>query len=132
MAFRGARREGGARAAMAFRKFDRKESVSALSQVKSSALRGIKASLAEEYPPLEGLLEDLVPKKGDVAMAKCADKVQMLCLGGEPLFFQLRDGPFFPTLRRLQLQLLQQPQLEILILHPIMARQLLAEMRLRP
>ena len=60
------------------------------------------ASLAEEYPPLEGLLEDLVPKKGDVAMAKCADKVQMLCLGGEPLFFQLRDGPFFPTLRLLQ------------------------------
>ena len=67
-----------------------------------TCVTGVPASLAEEYPPLEGLLEDLVPKKGDVAMAKCADKVQMLCLGGEPLFFQLRDGPFFPTLRLLQ------------------------------
>ena len=36
---------------MAFRKFDRKDSVSALSQVKSSALRGIKGAPVQPLGP---------------------------------------------------------------------------------
>lgn len=32
-------------------------------------------------------------------MAKCTEHVQLLVVNKEPIFFQHRDGPWFPTLR---------------------------------
>ena len=34
-----------------------------------------------------------------LVLAKCAGHVQLLVAKGEPLFFQQRDGPWYPTLR---------------------------------
>lgn len=86
-----------------FRKFA-PEDVRKREDPKSSVLRGIKASLQEQYPNLEGedeLLDELLPKKGKVTLGKCADKTSLVCADARPLFFQPRDGPLFPTLRLL-------------------------------
>jgi PUA domain protein len=32
-------------------------------------------------------------------MAKCQNHVNIICASAEPLFFQQRDGPWYPTLR---------------------------------
>jgi PUA domain protein len=110
-----------------FKRFDPGESVSSFSQVKSSQGRAIRAKLAELYPAIEPLLDDLLPKKDPILVAKCQNHVTMVLKDREPLFFQvsasgevwrardhysrrvsapslaptaqIRDGPFYPTLR---------------------------------
>ena len=81
-----------------FKKFDPAEAVSSRSQVKSSVVRGIRAALVEQYPLIEDVIDDILPKK-DISMAKCQNHVNILCAAQEPLFFQQRDGPWYPTLR---------------------------------
>ena len=75
-----------------FKKFDPAEAVSSRSQVKSSVVRGIRAALVEQYPLIEDVIDDILPKK-DISMAKCQNHVNILCAAQEPLFFQQRDGP---------------------------------------
>jgi PUA domain protein len=50
---------------------------------------------------LEDQIKTLLPKKGDVTIAKCPNRVELVCSAGEPLFFNTRGGPYFPTLRML-------------------------------
>lgn len=52
-----------------FRKFAPGENVSGLSQVKSSVQRGIKSTIAAQFPQLEeeGVLDELMPKKCTMA-----------------------------------------------------------------
>ena len=61
------------------------------------------AQIAEAYPWLaaHGVLEELLPKKADLGVAKLPDHVQLLVLDAVPLFFATRDGGWFPTLRLL-------------------------------
>ncbi|XP_016163287.1 malignant T-cell-amplified sequence 1 isoform X2 [Arachis ipaensis] len=66
-----------------FKKFSF-EDVSAQNQVKASVQRKIRQSIAEEYPGLEPVLDDILPKKSPLIVAKC-----------------VRDGPYMPTLRLL-------------------------------
>jgi|TARA_B100001142_G_scaffold300020_2_gene324425 predicted RNA-binding protein (TIGR00451 family) len=86
-----------------FRKFTPGDNVSALQQIKSSVQRGIRTSIAEQFPQLEeeDVLDELIPKKCTMNIAKTDAKVNVVLVDGVPLFFQLRDGPFFPTLRLL-------------------------------
>eukprot|EP00798_Chlamydomonas_sp_ICE-L_P008762 gene8762-33625_t len=83
-----------------FKKFGRDE-VSQSSQVKASVARGIRSSIGEQYPWLEdsGVLEKLLPKKEAVVLGKMPGHVQVVMMNNVPLFFQERDGPWFPTLR---------------------------------
>lgn len=83
-----------------FRKFS-KDEVSSINQVKSSVVRGIRASLATTYPWLEesGVLDVLVPKKDPPLSIAKVGYVQVALVEGEPRFFADRDGPWFPTLR---------------------------------
>ncbi|TFJ84405.1 hypothetical protein NSK_004390 [Nannochloropsis salina CCMP1776] len=46
-------------------------------------------------------MEDIFPKKANVVVVKCPGHVQVVVLNKEPLFFSLRDGHYFPTLRLL-------------------------------
>ncbi|CAN0229454.1 unnamed protein product, partial [Ascophyllum nodosum] len=78
-----------------------KDDVSSSSQVKSSVQRGIRAKLIEQFPNCEAYLEDILPKKANVTVAKCKDRVSLICCDGVPLFFQQRDGLICPTLRTL-------------------------------
>nr|GMD46908.1 malignant T-cell-amplified sequence 1 homolog [Ipomoea batatas] len=46
------------------------EEVSGQNQVKASVQRKIRQSIAEEYPGLEPVLDDLLPKKSPLIVAK--------------------------------------------------------------
>jgi PUA domain protein len=80
-----------------FRKLD----VQKLEQTKSSVARGIRGRIAEQYPQLEqgDVLDALIPKKAVMTIAKTPEKNCVIVVDGVPLFFQLRDGPYFPTLK---------------------------------
>ncbi|XP_021742597.1 malignant T-cell-amplified sequence 1 homolog isoform X1 [Chenopodium quinoa] len=77
------------------------EDVSAQNQVKASVQRRIRQSIAEEYPGLEPVLEDLLPKKSPLVVVKCQNHLNLVVVNNVPLFFNIRDGPYMPTLRLL-------------------------------
>ncbi|KAB2630215.1 malignant T-cell-amplified sequence 1-like protein [Pyrus ussuriensis x Pyrus communis] len=83
-----------------FKKFSTEE-VSAQNQVKASVQRKIRQSIADEYPGLEQVLEDLIPKKSPLIVAKCQNHLNLVVVNSVPLFFNIRDGPYMPTLRLL-------------------------------
>ena len=83
-----------------FKRFSIEESVSSTSQVKNSVQRSIQAQIISQYPPLEPIIDEILPKK-QMIVAKCQNHVQLVAVGGQILFFNERDGPFFPTLRLL-------------------------------
>lgn len=86
-----------------FKKFSREEGFSSLNQVKSSVQRGVRGKIAEQFPYLEdhGILEQLMPKKIPIFLAKLPGHLGMVVVDSEPLFFNNRDGVYFPTLRLL-------------------------------
>jgi len=77
----------------------RKYHVENVQQLKSSVQRGIRTKISDQYPNLDDVLDDLIPKKSTMVLGKCADKVCVVLVDDEPLFFNHRDGPYFPTLR---------------------------------
>ncbi|KAK7410739.1 hypothetical protein VNO78_01772 [Psophocarpus tetragonolobus] len=83
-----------------FKKFSG-EDVSAQNQVKASVQRKIRQSIAEEYPGLEPVLDDILPKKSPLIVAKCQNHLNLVLVNNVPLFFSVRDGPYMPTLRLL-------------------------------
>ncbi|KAJ4871195.1 pseudouridine synthase and archaeosine transglycosylase (PUA) domain-containing protein [Raphanus sativus] len=83
-----------------FKKFSMEE-VSSQNQVKASVQRRIRQSIQEEYPGLETVLEDLLPKKSPLIVVKCPNHLTLVVVNNVPLFFCIRDGPYMPTLRLL-------------------------------
>eukprot|EP00249_Psilotum_nudum_P008760 c21492_g1_i1 orf=184-729(+) len=83
-----------------FRKFTVEE-ITSQNQVKASMQRKIRQSIAEEYPDLEPILDDLLPKKAPLVVAKCQNHINLVVVNNVPLFFNVRDGPYMPTLRLL-------------------------------
>ncbi|GAB5030540.1 pseudouridine synthase and archaeosine transglycosylase domain-containing protein [Nannochloropsis oceanica] len=81
-----------------FKRFN-KEDFSSNGQVKSSVRRGIRCEILEQYPRLESVMGDIFPQKASVEVIKIPGHVQVVVLEGEPIFFSLRDGQYFPTLR---------------------------------
>ncbi|KAJ7977915.1 malignant T-cell-amplified sequence 1-like, partial [Quillaja saponaria] len=77
------------------------DEVSAQNQVKASVQRKIRQSIAEEYPGLEPVLDDLLPKKSPLIVVKCQNHLNLVLVNNVPLFFNIRDGPYMPTLRLL-------------------------------
>ncbi|GLV35579.1 Malignant T cell amplified sequence 1 [Carabus blaptoides fortunei] len=83
-----------------FKKFDEKESVSGMQQLKSSVQKGIRSKLLELYPHLETHVDAILPKKDTFRIVKCHDHIEiMVNSAGELLFFRHREGPWMPTLR---------------------------------
>eukprot|EP00897_Mesotaenium_endlicherianum_P007215 jgi/Mesen1/6521/ME000332S05529 len=83
-----------------FKKFSADE-VTGQNQVKASVQRKIRQSIAEEYPSFEVNLEELLPKKSPLVVVKCQNHLNLVVVNNEPLFFNIRDGPYMPTLRLL-------------------------------
>ncbi|CAM8979691.1 unnamed protein product [Rhodiola kirilowii] len=77
------------------------EEISSQNQVKASVQRKIRNSIAEEYPGLEPILDDLLPKKSPLIVVKCQNHLNLVVVNSVPLFFNIRDGPYMPTLRLL-------------------------------
>ncbi|KAJ1696477.1 hypothetical protein LUZ63_004989 [Rhynchospora breviuscula] len=75
-----------------FKKFSQ-EDVSAQNQVKASVQRKIRQSIAEEYPGLEPVLDDLIPKKSPLIVVKCQNHLNLVVVNNVPLFFNIRDDP---------------------------------------
>ncbi|EAT85586.1 translation machinery-associated protein 20 [Parastagonospora nodorum] len=70
----------------------------AKSKVKSSAQRGIRSKVLEEYPKLEPYIEDILPKKEQLDLVKLPDRVSLYTLNNTPLFFQHMDDALMPHL----------------------------------
>lgn len=86
-----------------FRKFT-VESVAQLASTKASEQRRIRAQLAEQYPMLADVWEDIMPKKNDIMLVRCHEHVNLVTTTGQVvqvLFFQQFDGPFLPHLKLL-------------------------------
>lgn len=85
-----------------FKKFEEKESVSGVQQLKSSVQKGIRTKLLEQYPYLESYVDSILPKKDTYRIVKCHDHIEILVNGaGELLFFRHRERQWIPTLRLL-------------------------------
>ncbi|KAG2256652.1 hypothetical protein Bca52824_075946 [Brassica carinata] len=84
-----------------FKKFSLEE-VSSQNQVKTSVQRRIRQSIQDEYPGLETVMDDLLPKKSPLIVVKWFPKPSYpSCCQQCALFFCIRDGPYMPTLRLL-------------------------------
>lgn len=74
--------------------------MSGLTQLKSSVQKAIKGKIVEEFPHIEDYVDEIMPKKESIKIAKCHEHIEILVnASGEHLFFRQRDGPFFPSLR---------------------------------
>lgn len=80
-----------------FKKFS-KEDIHSRSNVKSSIQRTLKSKLVSQYPALEPVIDELIPKKSHIELIKCEDKIQLYSVDGEVLFFQKFDE-LIPSLR---------------------------------
>ena len=83
-----------------FKKFSTDESISSTSQIKNSVQRTIISNIVNQYPLLAESIEFILPKKA-MLIAKAQDNVQLIIVNNEILFFNVRDGPFYPTLKLL-------------------------------
>ncbi|VEN45627.1 unnamed protein product, partial [Callosobruchus maculatus] len=83
-----------------FKKFDEKESVSGVLQLKSSVQKAIRTKLLDSYPHLENYIDIVLPKKDSLRIIKCHDHIEIIVnTAGELLFFRHREGQWMPTLR---------------------------------
>ena len=83
-----------------FQKFS-KENVSSTSQTKSSEQRKIKQRLSDQFPLLSEHIDVVIPPKATICAVKCHGHITLITVKGEIMFFQERDGPYFPSLRLL-------------------------------
>eukprot|EP00388_Colpodella_angusta_P019657 GDKJ01049170.1.p1 GENE.GDKJ01049170.1~~GDKJ01049170.1.p1 ORF type:complete len:183 (+),score=46.10 GDKJ01049170.1:25-573(+) len=83
-----------------FRKFG-PGNVSSSNIMKSSAQRNVRQQIIEDYPRISEVIDEILPKKAQLYLAKCSEGVSVVCINGEALFFQQKDGPWIPTLRLL-------------------------------
>ncbi|RWS17164.1 malignant T-cell-amplified sequence 1-like protein, partial [Dinothrombium tinctorium] len=82
-----------------FSRFDDSQ-ISGITQLKTTVQKGIKNKIIEEYPLIEDYIDEIIPKKESMRIAKCQQHIELLLASnGEHLFFRQRDGPYFPTLR---------------------------------
>ncbi|XP_022913375.1 malignant T-cell-amplified sequence 1 homolog [Onthophagus taurus] len=85
-----------------FKKFDEKEGVSGILQLKSSVQKGIRGKLLDQFPHLEGYIDAVIPKKDNLRIVKCHDHIEIIVnTAGDLLFFRQREGQWMPTLRLL-------------------------------
>jgi len=97
-----------------FKKFNSGEHVTGVNNVKSSVQKGIRSKLLEQFPNMEDYLEQIVPKKEPMRIAKCAEHIEIIVnKEGESLFFRQRDGPFYPHLRILHQYPFMMPHMQV-------------------
>lgn len=80
-----------------FKKFT-KEDIHSRSNIKSSVQRGLKSKFLEQFPKLEPAIDNVIPKKSQVILIKCEDKIQLYYVDNEVVLFQHFDD-LVPSLR---------------------------------
>uniref|UniRef100_A0A7S3A8Q9 PUA domain-containing protein n=1 Tax=Rhodosorus marinus TaxID=101924 RepID=A0A7S3A8Q9_9RHOD len=97
-----------------FKRFTAKDGISGQSQVKSSVQRGIRSKVLDQMRDIEPYIDDILPKKEKVVLAKCQNHVNVVTLNGDaPLFFNERDGPYAPSIRLLHKYPFFLPKLQV-------------------
>jgi len=84
-----------------FKKFLETENVSGTTQIKASVARGIRNAVLEQMPRLAPVIDEIMPKKAAVLITKCQGHLNLVVVNQTILFFNERDGPYYPTLRLL-------------------------------
>ncbi len=85
-----------------FKKFDEKESISGMTQLKSSVQKAIRNKILDSYPAIADYMDDFLPKKDAFRVVKCHDHIELLVnSSGQLLFFRHRDEQWCPTLKML-------------------------------
>jgi PUA domain protein len=85
-----------------FNAFNLSTDISTSTPCKSSVQRGMCTKILEQYPELsKETLELALPKTSQAMLIKGKDNVTFIVspILKYPIFFQIRDGPFIPTLR---------------------------------
>jgi len=73
-----------------FKKFDEKESISGVTQLKSSVQKDIRKKLLAALPGIESFMDDFLPKKDAFKVVKCHDHLELLInSSGRLLFFSI-------------------------------------------
>ncbi|CAI5759514.1 unnamed protein product [Candida verbasci] len=88
-----------------FKKFS-KEEIHSRSNIKSSVQRGLKANFVSLYPNIEQAIDLVIPKKSQVILIKCEDKIQLYSVdksdedgeNREIVMFQHFNDDLVPTL----------------------------------
>jgi PUA domain protein len=73
-----------------FKKFS-KEDIHSRSNIKSSVQRGLKGKFVSQFPDLEPIIDTVIPKKSQVVVIKCEEKIQLYSIDNEVLLFQHFD-----------------------------------------
>lgn len=63
-----------------FKKFDEKESVSGVTQLKSSVQKNIRHKIVDEFPHIENYIEEILPKKDAFRIVKWLVLIQYLAV----------------------------------------------------
>ncbi|EGV60028.1 translation machinery-associated protein 20 [Yamadazyma tenuis] len=81
-----------------FKKFT-KEDIHSRSNIKSSAQRGLKSNFVGQFEDLEPIIDTIIPKKSQVILIKCEDRIQLYSIDNEVVLFQHFDSNLMPHLR---------------------------------
>lgn len=82
-----------------FSNFKSKADIRSTTPLKSSVQRNIKAKAIELYPGLTPFIDEIVPKKSQVTLSKCEDRVSLYSVDNRVVFFQHFDDDLIPSLR---------------------------------
>lgn len=86
------------------------------SAAKSSVVRGIRSSLLEQFPRLENVIDDILPKKDTMLLVKGKGDFAFFTfaiVNNQILFFQTKDGPWLPSLRVLHKYPSMMPKMQV-------------------
>ena len=66
----------------------------------SSVQKGIRNKIVEAFPYITDYIDEIMPKKEPIKIAKCQDHIEIVVgPNGDHLFFRQREGPYFPSLK---------------------------------
>jgi PUA domain protein len=85
-----------------FKIFKSSEDLGNQQLAKSSVVRGIRSSILEQYPRLEHVVDEILPKKDPLMLIKGKGDFAFYTFAvanNEIILFQTKDGPWLPTLR---------------------------------
>lgn len=89
------------------------ENISSQNLMKYSAQKNLRATILKDYPKLENVIDSILPKKGGLILGKCINHVSILIYKKELLFFQMRNGPWIPSLKLVHKYPFMVPQIQV-------------------
>jgi PUA domain protein len=85
-----------------FKKFNEKDNVTSVTQLRNTDVKRLKQRLQQDFPHIESVLDEILPKKDTPKLVKCQDHIELIAdSSGQPLFFRFRDSPSYIPLLRL-------------------------------